>query len=161
MRNLAFNLDGTLLAVGMGEKERLWSLNEANGDARVWSTLSHQAVSDTLPQDGPVNQLAFHPKLPQLVAGCGSSLRISALYPGAAHAFTLRLPERGSWPLLARLAAYQAEILPSGGLSLRDKDGKNLRTVEHGDNIAIHAFDFSPDELRWPPARPTAPPASG
>lgn len=152
---LAFSSNGQMLAVGMGDKPRLWTVNEANGGARIWSTVHRQALSETLPHDGPVNQLVFHPRLPQLLAGSGSSLRASALYPGMAYCWGVRLPKFGEIASNATDAQkvnsglkhsfYGASPQPGGGLRILTPDGQSLGQVGHGDNIAIRAFAFSPD----------------
>lgn len=145
VRNLAFYPRAPLLAVGMGEKEELWSLSEANGAVRVWNLTNHKAVSDTMPHEGPVTQLAFHPRLDQLVSSCGSGLRVSSLYPGSARCWELRLPGQSNRPTLAGPGTLQAEPVSTGGLQVRDKQGRNLCQVSHGEGIKINAWSFSQD----------------
>ena len=145
VRNLAFYPKQPLLAVGMGEKEELWSLSEANGAVRVWNLTNRKAVSDTLPHEGPVTQLAFHPRLDQLVSSCGSGLRVSSLYPGSARCWELRLPGKGNRAPLAAPHTLQAELVAGGGLQVRDSKGRNLCQVSHGEGISINAWAFSQD----------------
>ena len=144
VRNLAFYSRGPMLAVGMGEKQELWSLSEANGAVRVWSLTTHRALSDTLPHEGPVTQLAFHPRFDQLVSSCGSGLRVSSLYPGSARTWDLRLPGKGSRPLLAKPAGT-AEAVQGGGLQIKDSKGDKLCQVSHGEGITINAWALSQD----------------
>ncbi|MFN8610286.1 MAG: WD40 repeat domain-containing serine/threonine protein kinase [Vulcanimicrobiota bacterium] len=145
VRNLAFYPRSPLLAVGMGEKEELWSLSEANGAVRVWDLLSRKAMSDTIPHEGPVTQLAFHPRLEQLVSSCGSGLRVSSLYPGSARCWELRLAGRGDHPLLPEPAGWNGVEVATGGLQVRDANGQNLCQVSHGPGIKINAWAFSQD----------------
>lgn len=145
VRNLAFYPKAPLLAVGMGEKEELWSLSEANGAVRVWNLSNRKAVSDTLPHDGPVTQLAFHPRADQLVSSCGSGLRVSSLYPGSARCWELRLPGRGTHPALPEPRAVQAEAVSGGGLQVKDSKGRDLCRISHGEGIVINAWAFSQD----------------
>ncbi|MBS2033396.1 serine/threonine protein kinase [bacterium] len=145
VRNLAFYPRAPLLAVGMGEKEELWSLSEANGAVRVWDLTTRKAVSDTMPHEGPVTQLAFHPRLEQLVSSCGSGLRVSSLYPGSARCWELRLPGRGEHPVLPTPDLLQGVSVQTGGLQIRDRDGHNVCQVSHGEGIKINAWAFSQD----------------
>ncbi len=145
VRNLAFYPKAPLLAVGMGEKEELWSLVEANGAVRVWNLANRKAVSDTLPHEGPVTELDFHPRADQLVSSCGSGLRVSSLYPGSARCWELRLPGKGSRSALPEPTAWQAERLSGGGLQVKNSKGRNLCQVSHGEGIAINAWAFSQD----------------
>jgi hypothetical protein len=69
---------------------------------------------------------------------------VASLYPGTAHAFLLRLPERGNWPIQETSQPYQATPLPQGGLSIAESAGRALGTVQHGDHIAIHSYAFHP-----------------
>lgn len=134
VRSLATNHDASLLAVGTGESEHLWSDTEANGTVRVWDIQDGYEVGGPWPHDGPVEAVAFQSRRNLIYSASGSARQSTAFHPGAVRAWHYVLPE-----LVTQLKDPQGNAekpvtefrLPNGVV------------VSHGDNVVInsHAVD--------------------
>ncbi|MBI3924245.1 MAG: protein kinase [Armatimonadetes bacterium] len=148
VRALDFDRGGRLLVVGTGEKQILWSGVEPNGSARVWDLVSGSPVTDSLPHDGPVQQVLFSPDGSQIATASGNGRRITSIYQGLARTWRVPLP---------RLAEGPQERVPEpAGLVGRSPDGSAVEVldavtgrllfrVQHGPRVAVNQFRVSPD----------------
>ena len=133
VRSLGTNSDGTLLAVGTGESEILWSDTEPNGTVDVWDLQHGYQVGGPWPHDGPVETVAFSTAEPLVLSASGSARQSTAAHPGAVRAWKYVL---ASGPTSAPLSAPPAEpseaksqiVLPNGV------------TISHGQNVAINQY---------------------
>lgn len=132
--SLELNHDSTLLAVGTGEREDLWSDIEANGTVRVWELEHGYQVGGAWSHDGPVDALAFHPKLNIVYSASGNARQTTAAHLGAIRAWRYILPERvGDSDMKAPKEPVNEVKLPNG-----------VR-ITHGENVPINSYTLSPD----------------
>lgn len=137
VKSLAANEDKTLVAVGTGEAEHLWSDIEANGTVRVWDLKHGYEVSGPWPHDGPIQSLLFARQKPHVLTASGSARQNTAAHPGAVRSWHYILPEivEKTPPFKAREQEPQTSIQLSNGVILA-----------HGNNVAINQSTMNPDE---------------
>jgi WD40 repeat protein len=131
--SLQANPDRTLLAVGTGERDYLWSDTEANGTLRIWDLRTGHQVGDSWPHDGPVEVVAFSKAGDLILSACGSPRQSTAAHPGSVRA----------WKYI--LADVESEIPAPGPTpeKLKEVVLSNGVTVSHGQNVDINQFATS------------------
>lgn len=145
VRTLDFSRDGSMLAVGTGAKKVLWSAGEPNGATRIWNVPKRQPVTDGLPQDGPVNEVLFHPDGHSLVTASGNGRRVTSLFPGSARLWEV---PAGAQPAVeappVSSGGLQATVL-NGSKAVVTDQGREIVSVTHGAKIGINEAALSPD----------------
>lgn len=138
VRSLRADQEGTLLAVGTGESEHLWSDTEANGTVEVWHLRDGYQVGGPWPHDGPVEGVAFQSARNQVFSASGSARQTTAFHPGSVRAWRVDLPE-----LLTQVKSMPTALKP-----LTELEFSNGVVLTHGENISINSHDtYAPGKL--------------
>ena len=134
IRALDFDPEGRFLGVGTGEREDLWSASEPNGSARVWDLRAGKPVTESLPHDGPILDLAFSEDSQSFYTASGESRRKFRSYGGAARRWLLWRAQSGDQ------APEFPEVLPVEGDRLKYGDW----VFAHASGVRIFQALLSP-----------------
>lgn len=138
IRSLTSNEDRTLLVVGTGESDNLWSDTEANGTVNVWDLGQGYRVGGPWPHDGPVEQVRFCDEDRLVLSASGSARQTTAVHPGAVRSWRYFQPS-----LRSQLMTFTGRSVPNKNSSTVELE--NGLKVSHGENVLINQYALDQD----------------
>lgn len=127
------SVEGSLLAVGTGEAENLWSDTEPNGTVEVWDLETGITVGGPWPHDGPVERVVFGEQN-TVFSASGSARQTTAVHPGAVREWSYVLPV--GRPLESPI---DEERIWSSGVKL-----SSGAVLSHGENVVVNSVATAP-----------------